>query len=135
MLCKTVTYEDFDGLERTENFYFNLTKTELTEMNLSKQGGYADYLNAIVAAKDAPTLARLFKELLLKGYGVKSEDGRRFYKTPELTKDFEASAAYDVIYGELISSEEAAADFFIRMLPNSLQEQVRAEVAKQKEAK
>lgn len=135
MLCKHVTYEDFDGLERTEDFYFNLTKTELTEMNLSKQGGYADYLKAIVAAKDAPTLARLFKELLLKGYGVKSEDGRRFYKSEELTRDFEASAAYDVIYGELISSEDAAADFFVRMLPNSLQEQVRAEMAKQGENK
>lgn len=135
MLCKHVTYEDFDGLERTEDFYFNLTKTELTEMNLSKQGGYADYLKAIVDAKDAPTLARLFKELLLKGYGVKSEDGRRFYKSEELTRDFEASAAYDVIYGELISSEDAAADFFVRMLPNSLQEQVRAEMAKQGENK
>lgn len=131
MISKSITYEDFDGLERTETYYFNLTKTELMEMNLSKQGGYAEYLKSIANSKDAPTLAALFKELLLKSVGIKSEDGRHFYKSDKIREEFECSAAYDVVYTELISSEDAAVKFFIGVLPKSLQDEVNKEMQKE----
>lgn len=133
MLKKTITYEDFDGLERTEDFYFNLTKTELTEMNLSKQGGYAQYLKDIVNAKDGPTLAKLFKELLLMAVGQKSEDGRYFLKNDTIRQNFECSAAYDVIYSEIISNEDAAVEFFTKMLPASLQDEVAKQLKENKD--
>lgn len=128
MISKSVTYEDFDGLERTETFYFNLSQTELMEMNFSKQGGYAEYLKAIANAKDAPVLAQLFKEILLKSVGVKSEDGRHFYKSDKIREDFECSAVYDIIYTELISNEDNAVNFFVGVLPKSLQDKVREEM-------
>lgn len=135
MIAKTITYEDFDGLERTETFYFNLTQTELTEMNFTKQGGYAEYLKAIADAKDAPSLAKIFKELILKSVGEKSEDGRHFYKSDKIREDFECSAVYDIIYSELISSEDNAVNFFIGVLPKSLQEKVYEEMNKNKATK
>ena len=132
MIAKTITYEDFDGLERTETFYFNLTKTELVEMNLSKQGGYAEYLKSIANAKDAPTLAKLFKDLILKSVGVKSEDGRHFYKSDKIREDFECSAVYDIIYTELLSSEDNAVNFFIGVLPKSMQDEVNKQMQLEK---
>lgn len=132
MLKKTITYTDFDGLERKEDFYFNLTKSELTELNLSRQGGYAGYLQAIVDAKDVPTISQLFKTLILKGYGVKSDDGRFFRKSEEIANDFASSAAYDVLFEELLGDEQAAAAFFTEMLPNDLKARVREEMKNQK---
>lgn len=84
MLKKTISYTDYDGNKREEDFYFNLNKAELAEMELSTTGGIQNYINRIVAAQDTATLVKIFKELILKAYGQKSLDGKRFIKNDEL---------------------------------------------------
>ena len=80
MITKTIKYTDFNGVEREEKYLFNLTKAELMEMELGTTGGLAETIKNIVDAQDVPKIQELFKKLLLKSYGVKSEDGKRFMK-------------------------------------------------------
>ena len=120
MLKKTVTYTDYNGVERTEDFYFNLSKAEVTEMELSVDGGLAQMLENIVNSKDNTEIVRMFKELVLKAYGEKSPDGRRFIKNKELSDAFSQTEAYSEIFMELALNEQAAADFVNGILPKSL---------------
>lgn len=132
MIQKKITYTDFDGTERTEVAYFNLTKTELEEMNLSHHGNYADQLQAIVNAKDIPTVMALFKAILMKAYGIKSEDGRHFRKSEAISKDFEDSAMYDALMIEMLQNEDSAAELFLGMIPADMQAAAKDEIAKNK---
>lgn len=117
MFKETVTYKDFNGLERTEDFYFNLTQAEVAEMELSEQGGFAEMLKRIVAAQDAPELIKVFKEFLRKSYGVKSPDGRRFDKTPEILQDFEGTEAFSILFMKYAFDDKAAAKFIKGIMP------------------
>ena len=121
MIKKTVTYTDYNGNTRTEDFYFNLTKAELTEMNLSTTGGLEQMIHDIVAAQDTPKIVAIFKDLLLKSYGVKSADGRRFIKSKEISTEFSQTEAYPVIYMELLTDEESADKFMNGILPSDMQ--------------
>lgn len=121
MLKKTVTYVDYNGNTRTEDFYFNLTKAELTEMNLSTTGGLEQMIRDIVSAQDTPKIIAIFKELLLKAYGVKSADGRRFIKSKELSTEFSQTEAFPIIYMELLTEEGSADKFMTGILPADLQ--------------
>ena len=109
MLKKTITYTDYDGLERTEEFRFNLTKAELVDMELTTAGTFSETMKRIIAEKDIIRIAKLFKELLLKSYGVKSDDGKRFIKSQELSEAFSQTEAYSDLYIELLSNPEEAA--------------------------
>ena len=126
MLKKTVTYTDFNGTERTEDFYFNLTEAELTEMELEHEGGFHYFLEKIIKSQSVPELIKWFKIILLKAYGVKSDDGRRFIKNDEVRAEFEQSQAFSDIYMEFVNDDNAAADFVNRVMP----EKYRTEVAK-----
>ena len=84
MLSKTIKYKDYRGVEREEEFLFNLTKAEVAEMELSHNGGLSEYIKRIVAAQDSPEIIKLFKDLILKSYGSISDDGRRFVKSEEM---------------------------------------------------
>lgn len=117
MLKKTVTYTDYNGVERTEDFYFNLTRSELIEMHLTTEGGMDEKINSIINAKSQPELEKLFKEILLKSYGKKSPDGRLFMKNDEIRAEFEASPVYDELYMKLFTDENAAADFVNGVIP------------------
>lgn len=117
MLKKTITYTDYDGLERTEEFRFNLTKAELVDMELTTAGTFSETMKRIIAEKDIIRIAKLFKELLLKSYGVKSDDGKRFIKSPELSEAFSQTEAYSDLYIELLSNPEEAAKFFAEVAP------------------
>lgn len=117
MLKKTITYTDYDGLERTEEFRFNLTKAELMDMELTTAGTFSETMKRIIAEKDIIRIAKLFKELLLKSYGVKSDDGKRFIKSPELSEAFSQTEAYSDLYIELLSNPEEAAKFFAEVAP------------------
>ena len=128
MLKKTITYTDYNGTERTENFYFNLSKAELIEMELSTEGGLAEMMKRITEAKDAPAIIRLFKELVLKSYGVKSDDGRRFIKSEELSEGFSQTEAYAQIFMELATDDEAAAAFINNVMPKDLVNQVSEQI-------
>lgn len=117
MLKKTVTYTDYNGSERTEDFYFNLTKAEIMEMELTTVGGLSAMIEKIVAAKDGPTIIKTFKDLVLKAYGEKSADGRRFIKSPEIAEAFSQTEAYSEIFMELATDDEAAAKFVNGIIP------------------
>lgn len=130
MFKKQVTYENFNGEEVTEVLYFNLTEAELLELELTHPGGYSDYLNRIIEAKDRATLVSIFKELILLSYGEKSPDGRSFMKSPEIAHAFECTNAYNVLFMELATNDEAASAFANGVIPKALLDKVKAEQAK-----
>ena len=96
MLKKTITYTDYNGVERKEDFYFNLTKAELMEMEMSTEGGLAERIQKVVDTKDVPSIIKIFKDLVLKAYGEKSADGKRFIKSKELSEAFAQTEAYSI---------------------------------------
>ena len=120
MIKKTITYEDYNGVERTENFYFNLNKAEVLEMEMGTEGGMAESIQKIVDAKDAAAIIRVFNDLVLKAYGVKSDDGRRFIKSKELSEAFSQTEAYSQIFMELATDADAAAKFVNGIIPADL---------------
>ena len=130
MLKKIITYTDYNNVERTEPFYFNLSKAELMEMELGVTGGMTEMLDKIIAAKDAPSLMKTFKEMIMKAYGVKSDDGKRLIKSEELSIAFTQTEAYNVLFMELITDDKAAADFVNGIIPNEIQAEVAAQTAK-----
>jgi hypothetical protein len=111
---------DYNGVERTEDFYFNLSKPELLEMELGTTGGFSEMMNKIIAAKDTASLIKTFKELILKSYGVKSEDGKRFMKSKELSEAFSQTEAYVNLYMELSTNDQAASAFANGIIPKEL---------------
>jgi hypothetical protein len=117
MLKKTITYNDYNGNERTEDFYFNLNKAEITEMELSAKGGLAETIKRVVAAQDQPAIIKIFKELILKAYGEKSLDGKRFKKSEELSEEFSQTEAYSILFMELATDDKAASDFINGIVP------------------
>ena len=123
MLKKTMTYTDYNGVERTEDFYFNLSKAEVMEMQMSTTGGLAEMIQRIVAAQDAPAIIKVFKDLVLKAYGQKSADGKRFIKSDALAEEFAQTEAYSMLFMELATDADAAAAFVNGIVP--------ADVAKQ----
>lgn len=118
MLKKTITYIDYNGVERKEDFYFNLTKAEIMEMEMSISGGLTEMINRIVAAQDAPAIVKIFKELVLKAYGIKSPDGKRFIKSEELATEFAQTEAYSQLFMELATDADAASAFVNGIVPN-----------------
>lgn len=124
MLKKTITYEDFNGVERKEDFYFNLSKAEIMEMQFGTVGGLDVMLQKIVDAKDVKSIMNTFKMLILKAYGVKSDDGRRFIKSEEIAKEFEQTEAYSILYMELASDDNAAAEFVNGIIPKDVATEV-----------
>lgn len=123
MVKKTITYTDYNGMERTEDFYFNLTKAELMEMQLSMEGGMRAYIQRIMAAKSQLALVNLFKQILLLSYGKKSDDGRLFLKNDTIRAEFEAHPVYSQIYMELSLNEEKAAEFINGLIPADMRNQ------------
>ena len=111
MIVKTVTYTDFNGNERTESFWFHLSRPELTEMLLGIDNNIETYIKTIIKSENYYELVKIFKKLLLEAYGEKSEDGRRFIKLPEKTKEFSESEAYSVLFTELTTNAEKASEF------------------------
>ena len=123
MLKKTIEYKDFNGVDRKEDFYFNLSKAEIMEMEMSKKGGLAEEIQRIISAQDAPAIIEVFKELLLKSYGVKSPDGRRFIKSQELREDFEQTEAYSILFMELATDADAASKFINGIVPSDVNQE------------
>ena len=131
MLKETITYTDYNGVERTEDFYFNLTKAEIMEMEMSTTGGLAEQIQRIVAAQDAPAIIKIFQDLILKSYGQKSLDGKRFVKVnPEngrrLADEFKETEAYSQLFMKLATDADAAAKFVNGIIPAKLAERAKA---------
>ena len=128
MIKKTVTFTDFDGNKRTEDFYFHLTEQELTEWELSVDGGLSGVLTRIVNSQDTKTLIGIFKDILMKSYGVKTPDGRGFVKNKEVLNNFTCTQAFSDIYMELATDDKAAAEFINGVMPASLAEKANKEM-------
>ena len=124
MVVKKIKYTDFNGVEREEEFMFNLTEAEITEMELTTAGGLTDAIKKIISAQDTPQIIETFKMLLLKSYGVKSADGRRFIKSDELSKEFTQTNAYSQLFMELANDDKAAVAFINGIIPESMRERV-----------
>lgn len=117
MLKQTITYEDYNGVERTEDFYFNLSEAEILEMEMGTAGGLAEMIDKIVKAQDAPAIIKVFKDLVLKAYGEKSPDGKRFIKNEELSTAFSQTEAYSQLFMKLATDAEAGAAFVNGIVP------------------
>lgn len=130
MLAKKIEYTDYNGEEREETFYFNLTEAEIAEMELSTQGGLQGLINTIIETKDQPKIVELFKTLILKAYGEKSNDGRYFKKRDsirgEYADDFASTEAYSVLFMELATNADAATEFVNKVIPTKVRENVPA---------
>ena len=126
MLKKTITYHDYNGVEYTQDFYFNLSKAEIMEMEMGTTGGLAEMITTIVAAQDAPAIIKIFKDLILKSYGEKSADGKRFIKSDEISTAFTQTEAYSELFMELATDAEAAAAFVNGIIPADMAKEVAA---------
>lgn len=118
MLKRSITYTDYNGGTRTEDFYFNLTQAEVTEMELSVDGGLVEMINRIVAAQDGKQIIATFKDIILRAYGEKSPDGKRFIKNQELRDAFAQTEAYSILFMELATNADAAAAFVNGIVPD-----------------
>ena len=129
MYIKTIEYTDYSGNKRKEDFYFNLSKAEIMEMELSKEGGFDQWITRIANAQNTPELVKLFKSLILMSYGERSLDGKTFYKKDPQTgrplcEEFEQTAAYPVLFMELATNTEAATEFINKVIPEDAAEAI-----------
>ena len=123
MRKETISYVDYNGEKRTEDHWFNLSKAEIMEMEMSTAGGLAETIQRVVAAQDAPSIIKIFKELILKAYGVKSIDGKKFIKIDQdghrLADDFAQTEAYSELFMKLATNSDAAAEFVNGIIPET----------------
>ena len=134
MLAKTITYTDYNGVERTETFYFNLSQAELIDMQLGgKDGLYSDKLQKTIDNHDAAAIVATIKEFVLKSYGEKTDDGKRFIKSPEISEAFMQTEAYSQLITELLSDDAKSSEFILGIMPQALREAAVAEMNKNKQ--
>ena len=126
MLKETIKYTDYNGVERTEDFWFHLSKAELMEWEMGTTGGLTEMITRIVDAQDAPAIITIFKELVLKAYGQKSPDGKRFIKSEELATEFSQTEAYSQLFMDLATDADKAAAFVNGIMPSDIAEKAAA---------
>ena len=138
MIAKTIKYKDYNGTEREDKFFFNLTQAEITEMELSVDGGLADMIKGVVEAKNQPEIIKIFKKLILKAYGEKTADGKRFRKTDDngapLSIAFSETEAYSKLFMELATDDVKAVEFIEGIIPADIDKKaLEEEIKKAKE--
>lgn len=129
MVKKTITYNDFNDNQRTEDYYFHLSRAELMELEASVDGGWLESMKRIISAQNTPAIMQEFKKIILSSYGEKSPDGKRFVKSPELSKAFSETEAYSDMFVELFEHPDRAAKFFTGILPAEFQEKFTATIS------
>lgn len=120
MLKKTITYTDYNGVERTEDHWFNINQAEALEMEMSENGGLTTLLERIIQEKDSKKIITFFKDFIHRSYGVKSNDGKRFIKNEEVLNEFVQTEAYVKLYMELAFDAKAATEFVNGVLPTTM---------------
>ena len=124
MLKETITYTDYNGNERTEDFYFNLNKAEIMKMEMGTKGGFAEMIQRVVAAQDQPAIIKIFEDLIQAAYGEKTPDGKGFRKSKEITAAFVETEAYSELFMKLATDADAAARFVNGIIPADLAKKV-----------
>lgn len=127
MLKKTIKYTNYDGVEKEKDFFFNLKKSELVDLQYKTSKGFIAYIEEVTSAGDPSELWKAFRDIVLLAYGEKSADGERFMKSEEISKAFEETEAFSVLIMELIEKEGAASDFINKIMPNDLKDHLKAE--------
>ncbi len=117
MIKKTVSFVDFNGTERSDDFYFNLTIDELIEMELSPNESLKDYLNRVIQSSDGMEIYKVFKKIVLASYGKKSDDGLRFIKSDEVRDEFSQTNAFSELLFEFMKDAESASEFINSLIP------------------
>lgn len=120
MLKKTITYKDYNDNERTEDFYFNFSEAEAMELELTTTGGLTESIRRLVSAQDNPAIFKIFKNLILKAYGEKSPDGKRFIKSEAISEAFSQTEAYSKFFIEIATDAKAATAFLDGVIPKNL---------------
>lgn len=133
MLKKTITYNDYDGMERTEDFWFNLSKTELTKLDAELPGGVLGVLRKIIDKKDRKALVDFIETLILRSYGEKTLDGKRFVKTPDMAEEFMQTPAYDELFMSILSDTDSQTSFINGIIPQSMAKEIEQTDKKQVE--
>ena len=119
MIAKNITYTDFNGNERTDECLFHFSESELMELEMSTSGGLANMLTRIIQAQDAPAIMENFKKIILKAYGEKSADGKRFEKSEAISTAFSQTGAYDKLFMELVTDAKKASEFINAVIPQN----------------
>ena len=120
MLLKTITFLDLDGNSLTEDFWFHLSKAEVTEMELEQDGGLTAHLTHIVESENASAIIGTFKDIITRSHGLRNEDGKGFDKSPEISRKFLQSDAYSELFMELVTDADASADFIKGIVPTNM---------------
>lgn len=126
MRKETITFIDYNGNQRTEDFWFNLNKSEILKMEMGVLGGLGGMIERVVAAQDQPSLIKIFEDLIQKSYGVKTPDGRGFVKRREDLEAFMSTEAYSELFMKLATDSDAAAKFINGVIPADLAKQIEA---------
>lgn len=129
MIKREISYEDFDGNPHVETFWFHLTKTEAFEISSEYPENVEQMIKKMVASDDRRQIVEIFKKIVLRSYGQRSEDAKRFIKTPEATLEFSQSAAFDALFIELVTNDKVMADFIVGIMPNEVQGSMREQIA------
>ena len=124
MRKETLTYTDFNGNERTESFYFNLTQAEIMKMELSTAGGLAETIQRVIDAQDQPAIIKIFEDLIQQSYGVKTLDGKGFTKKKEDLEAFVSTEAYSMLFMKLATDANAASEFINGIIPANMAKQL-----------
>lgn len=133
MLKKTITYTDYDGMARTEDFWFNLSKTELTKLDAELPGGVLGVLRKIIDKKDRKALVDFIETLILRSYGEKTLDGKRFVKTIDMAEEFMQTPAYDELFMSILSDTDSQTSFINGVIPQSMAKEIEQTDKKQVE--
>lgn len=121
MIKETIKYTDYNGNELVEDFYFNLSRSEIAEMELSYPNGLANHITKITQSNNGAEIIKLFKNLILSSYGRKSDDGKRFIKNVEDSNAFSQTEAYSELFMKLATNADAAAEFVNGIIPKQLE--------------
>lgn len=132
MLKRTITYEDYNGNTRKEDFYFNLSKAELMRLQLGTVGGFSEMMQRMIDAQDAPSIMNEIEKIILSSYGEKSPDGKRFIKSKEISDAFSQTEAYSQLFMELVTDDKKAAEFVVGLVPSDVASQIPADVLESK---
>lgn len=130
MFKKTVTYKDYNDVERTETYHFHFSEAEILDMEMSVEGGFAERVQKIIDANDQTKLMKVIQKFVIDAYGVKSEDGKRFIKNEQVKTEFIESPAYSKIWMELVTNDQVAADFINNVIPADMKDQLASIAAK-----
>lgn len=125
MFIKTINYKDFDGNERSEDFYFNLTQSEILKLETSLNGGLTSYMSLVLQKQSQPDIMSSFGKIIDASYGIKSLDGRTFSKTPEALAEFKSTMAYDKFFMELCMDEAKASEFLFGIMPDDMNDKIK----------